>query len=294
MSEKIYACLLRLYPARFRALYGEEALQLFRDRARHERGFFRGLRLWLDLVVDLAVSIPREYRNPQPATATAAAPRTGDAMPSFQMVGSESPGPGALLSGCALTVALVATAAISVSRAGQYRSPFLSDSRAGAADDARSSGAATKDGGSRKVTNTGAGRSALGATPDAAERHRVLNALIANLKQHYVDSEAASKIADTLMLDEKSGAYDSAASGANFADLLTQRMREVSHDPRLVVVYSDAPLPQRPGPPPGAAERYRSAMKQQNCTFEKVAILPGGIGYLKLNSFPDPSVCRAT
>jgi retinol-binding protein 3 len=35
-------------------------------------------------------------------------------------------------------------------------------------------------------------------------------------------------------------------------------------------------------------------MKQQNCTFEKVAILPGGIGYLKLNSFPDPSVCQQT
>jgi hypothetical protein len=60
------------------------------------------------------------------------------------------------------------------------------------------------------------------------------------------------------------------------------------------VVYSDAPLPERPGPPPGAAERYRAAMKQQNCTFEKVAILPGGIGYLKLNSFPDPSVCQQT
>jgi hypothetical protein len=32
-------------------------------------------------------------------------------------------------------------------------------------------------------------------------------------------------------------------------------------------------------------------MKQQNCTFEPVKILPRNIGYLKLNSFPDPSVC---
>lgn len=33
MSEKIYAWLLRLYPSRFRTAYGEEALQLFRDRS---------------------------------------------------------------------------------------------------------------------------------------------------------------------------------------------------------------------------------------------------------------------
>ena len=38
MSEKIYAWLLRLYPSHFRKTYGEEALQLFRDRARDENG----------------------------------------------------------------------------------------------------------------------------------------------------------------------------------------------------------------------------------------------------------------
>ena len=31
MSEKIFAFLLRLYPAHFRRAYGDEALQLFRD-----------------------------------------------------------------------------------------------------------------------------------------------------------------------------------------------------------------------------------------------------------------------
>jgi len=33
-------------------------------------------------------------------------------------------------------------------------------------------------------------------------------------------------------------------------------------------------------------------MKKQNCAFEKVEILPRNIGYLKLNSFPDPDICR--
>jgi len=33
-------------------------------------------------------------------------------------------------------------------------------------------------------------------------------------------------------------------------------------------------------------------MKQENGTFEKTEILAHNIGYLKLNSFPDPSICR--
>ena len=33
-------------------------------------------------------------------------------------------------------------------------------------------------------------------------------------------------------------------------------------------------------------------MEQQNCTFEKIQILPNNVGYLKLNSFPNTSVCR--
>ena len=48
MSEKIYAFFLRLYPTHFCDEYGHEALQLFRDRARDERGFFARLRLWFE------------------------------------------------------------------------------------------------------------------------------------------------------------------------------------------------------------------------------------------------------
>ena len=69
MSEKIYAWLLSLYPSHFREKYGDEALQLLRDRARDETGFFRTLRLWLDLFADLVISIPREYRYVRPALA---------------------------------------------------------------------------------------------------------------------------------------------------------------------------------------------------------------------------------
>jgi C-terminal processing protease CtpA/Prc len=72
-------------------------------------------------------------------------------------------------------------------------------------------------------------------------------------------------------------------------------MRDVSHDMHLELVYSQDPLPRQPtGQTPEDIARYREAMEQKNCTFEKVEILPHNIGYLKLNSFPDPSVCRTT
>jgi hypothetical protein len=63
MSEKTYIWLLKLYPAAFREEFSAAALQLFLDRLRAERGVFGRCRLWFDVIVDLAVSIPREYRR---------------------------------------------------------------------------------------------------------------------------------------------------------------------------------------------------------------------------------------
>jgi hypothetical protein len=89
MSEKIYAWLLRLYPSSFQRAYGEEALQLFRDRARDERGFLSSLRLWLDLLSDLAVSLPREYRSASEAVVVSQAPHLSDGTPSFHTLDVE-------------------------------------------------------------------------------------------------------------------------------------------------------------------------------------------------------------
>ena len=99
MSEKIYALLLRLYPTHFRNAYGGEALQLFRDRARDERGFLSGLRLWLDLLGDLAISVPREYRS-TPRTITAgSAQHCSNGTPSFHILEDETLSLGSLLYG---------------------------------------------------------------------------------------------------------------------------------------------------------------------------------------------------
>jgi hypothetical protein len=117
---------------------------------------------------------------------------------------------------------------------------------------------------------------------DAAERQRVIQAVIANLKEHYIDPAAAQKIEEALLAHEKAGDYDAMTDGSAFATLLTQQVREVSHDLQLDVVYSRRPLPERPpGPNPERAAAYRKLMEQQNCTFERVETLAHNIGYVK-------------
>jgi hypothetical protein len=130
---------------------------------------------------------------------------------------------------------------------------------------------------------------------NGTERQQVIDGVITNLKAHYVDKDVGQKMADALLAHEKEGDDDAIAEGGAFADLLTRQMREVGHDMHLEVVYSRERLPEHPGvPSPESAANYRRARERENCTFETVRLLPHNIGYLKLNSFPDVSICRST
>jgi hypothetical protein len=62
--ERIYRRLLRLYPADFRARYGNEMISLFREQLRDarssgERGQIASL--WARCIVDLVVTIPKQH-----------------------------------------------------------------------------------------------------------------------------------------------------------------------------------------------------------------------------------------
>jgi hypothetical protein len=318
MSEKIYACLLRLFPSRFREAYGDEALQLFRDRARDEKGFFPRVRLWLDLLADLAISVPPQYRYVRPALTGASVQQRFESAPAFFVLVDESPGPGALIFGFALSMIAVSLFSISLGHAGNHRPLSASAYQRGYASDSRAS-ALGHAGGQAPIMN-GSRMNPGEAKPndsqlktllpaddarfpealppqlrDAAERRRLMNAVIDNLRKHYVDPEVARKTTDALLAHEKNGDDDKVTDDGALADLLTKQIREVSHDMHLEVVYNQEPLPDlRPEPTAEDLAHYRKALEQDNCTFKKVEILPHNIGYLKLNAFPDPSVCRAT
>jgi len=293
MSEKLYAWLLRLYPSHFREEYGEEALRLFRDRARDERGFFLRLRLWMDLFFDLTISVPREYLNVPAPRFVPSAPQRRNGIPTFYVLQNESPRPGALLFGGVVSLVALTTCWVSLNQARHASYPVASQF-SGAQDGYHSSQNESQPSTARASVGAARGATMQPGTLDPAERKRILKSAIANLKEHYVDRDAAQKMAEALAAHENRGEYNGVADPAAFAVLLTQQMREVSPDRHLTFDYFHEQLPPRPSAEtkPQVSAQYRETMKQQNCTFEKVELLPPNIGYLKLNSFPDPEVCR--
>ena len=291
MSEKLYALFLRLYPAHFREEYGGEALQLFRDRARAERGFGPRLRLWLDLFFDLTVSLPREYlRLPAPRVAVSAL-RGAPGLPAFYEFQNQAPSPAALFIGGLLSVVVLSTCWGSLNSARRPGESASGISSSFSGPDSRSSSSSS----SLRRADTYRNRRALSPVEqlDAFERKRIIASAAENLRQHYVDRAIGQKVADLFLARENRGEYDDIADRPTLSTVMTQELRDATGDRHLTLDYFPSPLPQQPASQSvESLARYREAMKQQNCTIEKVELLPRNIGYLKFNSFPDPEVCR--
>ncbi len=188
MSEKIFACLLRLYPARFRRHYGAEAMELLRDRLRDERGVARRLRLWFDLLLDFAVGLPQAYSNSYAMVNTAPVPQDASGLPAFRVLDQEPLRPASVALGSVLAIAALAAFVFVMNHASAYH-PFSS-------------------------LRGLAGHSTSQANPDVEQVARALD------------------------------------------------------------------------------DQMRAATAQQSCGFEKLELHPGNIGYVKLNSFPNPAQCR--
>jgi Peptidase family S41 len=304
MSEKIYAFLLRLYPAAFRKMYGEDVMQLVRDRLRDETGFVNRLRLWSDLVVDLAMSLPSEYRNAQPILS--ATQSSSDGVPVFHVLEERPIGPGTLFAAVICFLAVLGTLSLLMK---QGRRPNADRTMQGAAAQqtrwAASPGASPRLGRNEGQAIVAVAQQPLDPTQiapasaspqrvtpalDAVERRRVIEAAGANLKQHYFDANRASMIANALLAHENNGDNKALMDGASFAQALTRQMREVGQDVDLKVEYSARVLPDHP-PAPDLAQ-YHASLLQNNCLFQKVTMQPHAIGYVQLDGFADLSVCR--
>lgn len=294
MSEVVFRFLLHLYPSRFRQEYGDEALQLFRDRTRDETGVWQSVRLWFDLLTDLVRSLPREYCYTQPDVAGAPAKGCMDGTPTFFVFNTTSPGPRPLLLGGLLSLITLASFPRLLNSVSNWRPPngFSFGSPEAYQKQSREPQRPTSE------NEQGAVQSPQGADPalDAASRHRIIASAIASIKRHHIDHREAQKAADALLAHERQGDDDSATSVTEFTRLATRQMREATGDHELELLYSPRAIPERPpGPPrPDFPAAYRSEARRVNCAFEQVQILSHNIGYLKLNAFADTSACQAT
>lgn len=309
MSEKLFALLLRLYPARFRARYGEESLQLLRDRLRDESGPLARLRLAFDLLTDTALALPRAHRMPPPTiTPVAAAPL--DSLPSFSVLEEQRLRPAALMFAGVLSagglVAFFLLLTIAGTRLPLHRAQAQqarNRSSAAAASNAVSSPATgvSIGGESTAPPNTAASNPAVrsnadngvvSAAPlDPAERHRVATAIAADLEQFYFDHASGQQAADAVRRQEEHGAYNAAFDGAEFAILLTRQVRNVTGDLHLIVEYSSATLPSPPAASAQLTPAQRAMFLAAHCGIDQAVLLHGSLGYLKLSAFPPADVC---
>jgi hypothetical protein len=128
----------------------------------------------------------------------------------------------------------------------------------------------------------------------SADRHRLVQAVAAAVKQHYFDKEVAETAANALLAHERAGGDNVVNDGRTFASLLARHLIEASGDVHFTMEYTPNAFPDFSKPPaPEFQARYRAAMEQANCTFERVEIRPHNVGYMKLNSFPDTEACRS-
>ena len=280
MCERLLALLLRLYPREFQRTYGPDALQLICDRCRDERGVLRRLRLCLDVVADL---VTVSLGNPWPVkpilmSANASAGRT----PSLLLPESSSRRPQRLAGGMVSIGMFAAFSGMLYPHApGEVGARLLISS----------------------LIETGPAESDTSATQptevDPAMRLGLIETIAAKLAQHYFDAAIGKQLADALLDRARRGDYD-VPPGPDLADRINTDIQDTSRilgiPPGVFVadvVYSTRPIPNGLPPPPSAEtlEQRRSTLLRQNCLFEKVEMLPQNIGYLKLNGFPDLSVC---
>jgi hypothetical protein len=313
MSEKIFAWLVRLYPAPFKRKYQLEALQLYRDRLRDERGTFLRMRLYCDLLSDALIGIPQAWRTSYAETISTAAAGNVSGLPSFRLLDREPLRPGPLVAGCVFSMmALVAFGLVMrlpaphrFSNAGGALSPVEAvmerlnrvvspPTSTGNSGDGSTS---TVNGGSSQTptpTKSGPSGSATAEKPlTVQQRDQVIRAAGENLSARYFDRQKAEAAVEKLRAMRKQGAYKGIVDGPKLAERLTADIRDATGDSHLNVVFSRNVIRNAAPALPSAAEieRYRALLIAENCSLEKVETLPGNIGYLKFNSFPDLDAC---
>lgn len=280
MFERICALLFRLYPLEFRRTHGRDAWQLIRDRAHHERGAFLRARLLGDLATDI-VSTTFTWRPPAPVQAKAyGAPR-------FEFIEPHRPRPQAMLAGTlASSLMLVSFALLFEARVFPPAPLHVGE---GSGADARGfEDAASTD---QNVVVAG-----------AAARHDIIGKVAESIRTGYFDSTTAQQLANALLAFEKNGSYESIGTGAELASRLTGdiydtgRALGVPNGAFVAEVINSRESLTAPPPQMTAATRDRDRIRllEQNCRFERIEMLSGNIGYLKLNGFPEPTACQET
>ena len=133
--------------------------------------------------------------------------------------------------------------------------------------------------------------SSLFAQLTPADKKQVVDTLSKEMIARYVVKAKAEEVAKMLHSNMDGGAYDSLATGKDFAAKLASDTNAICNDAHFRIRYSEAALPERkePGQPSkqeiDAEEKY---VRLINAGFESVKRLGGNIGYIEFYGFQEP------
>ena len=121
----------------------------------------------------------------------------------------------------------------------------------------------------------------------SAARRQIIEAVATSLRERYFDPVIGHKLGNALLTYAKNGAYDKAGVGEELAHRLTAHIYQTGRTLEVPVgvaiadvVYIEAA--RRKAPPPGLFASCRLQTDK----------LRGNVGYVKLDVFAPPHVCR--
>lgn len=123
------------------------------------------------------------------------------------------------------------------------------------------------------------------------EKDAVISSLIRNINDQYVFPDVAKSAGKQLLAQQKKGVYSSYSEPKDFAKALTMQMRDIVKDKHLGIRYDEkrASTAAAAQPDSVAQAQWEAAfirfMKKRNLGFPKADILPGNVGYLKVDGF---------
>jgi hypothetical protein len=132
---------------------------------------------------------------------------------------------------------------------------------------------------------------------DHSMRRAVVDSLADQVERLYVFKEKGRDTAKALRRRLQKKEYDRITSAEELADSLTSHVRAATGDLHLRVGYRNEPIPvedPNAGPPEAEMKRMREQGRRTNYGFEKVARLPGNVGYLDLRGFSGDPAGQAT
>lgn len=130
---------------------------------------------------------------------------------------------------------------------------------------------------------------------DSDIQKEVINNICNNLK-NYIFPEKAKLMIDDLREKEKNKKYANLLNPNEFASQLTSDLQKICKDKHVNVRYSSEKLPpdQPDESPREIPAGYIEFLAKKNFGFEKVEILDGNVGYIKLNGFTPGDLASET